>query len=107
MSEQAFRIGEHCDKYEIVQLIAVGGSGEVYRAVQRGIGRDVALKCLQFRHVERADLKARMEMESQALGRINHPNVVTVFDAGCTDRGVVWLAMELLEGQPLRAVLQE
>ncbi len=103
----AFRAGDHCDKYEIVQLLAMGGSGEVYRAVQRSIGRAVALKALQFRHVARADLKARMEMEAKALGCINHPNVVTVFDAGCTDAGVVWIAMELLVGRTLREVLQD
>jgi serine/threonine protein kinase len=103
----AFRAGERCDKYEIVQLLAMGGSGEVYRAVQRSIGREVAIKALQFRHVARADLKARMEMEAKALGCINHPNVVTVFDAGCTDAGVVWIAMELLVGRTLREVLQD
>lgn len=107
MNAQAFHVGERCDQYEIVSLLAVGGSGEVYRAVQRSMDRTVALKCLQFRHVARADLKARMEMESRALGRINHPNVVTVYDAGCTDDGVVWIAMELLVGQTLREVLQE
>ncbi len=103
----AFRAGDHCDKYEIVRLLAMGGSGEVYRAVQRSIGREVAIKALQFRHAARADLKARMQMEGKALGRINHPNVVTVFDAGCTDAGVVWIAMELLVGHTLREVLQD
>ncbi len=107
MKSQAFRVGDVCAQYEIVSLLAVGGSGEVYRAVQRSMGRTVALKCLQLRHVAREDLKARMEMESRALGRINHPNVVTVFDAGCTDDGVVWIAMELLVGHTMREVLQE
>jgi serine/threonine-protein kinase len=107
VKSQAFRVGDLCAQYEIVSLLAVGGSGEVYRAVQRSMGRTVALKCLQLRHVARADLKARMEMESRALGRINHPNVVTVYDAGCTDDGVVWIAMELLVGHTLREVLQE
>ena len=107
MSDRAFRVGDICDKYEVVELIAVGGSGEVYRAVQRSIEREVALKCLQFRHVEHDDLQARMRMESRALARINHPNVVTVFDAGCTDRGVLWIAMELLKGQTLREILYE
>jgi serine/threonine protein kinase len=107
VKSQAFRVGDLCAQYEIVSLLAVGGSGEVYRAVQRSMGRTVALKCLQLRHVARSDLKARMEMESRALGRINHPNVVTVYDAGCTDDGVVWIAMELLVGHTMREVLQE
>ena len=104
---QAFRAGERCGQYEIRALIGYGGIGEVYRAKQRSIGRQVAIKCLQFRHADRRDLRARMEMEGRALGRINHPSMVTVFDAGCTDDGVVWIAMELLEGCTLREVLMD
>ncbi len=101
-----FRPGDRCDKYRIVKLIASGGIGEVYEAIQTPIDRRVAIKCLQTRHSETGDLGKRMGLEAKALGRICHPNVVTVFDAGCTDTGMVWIAMELLEGQTLRQVLR-
>jgi serine/threonine-protein kinase len=104
---QAFHPGDRCGQYEIRALIGYGGIGEVYQAEQSSIGRQVAIKCLQFRHADRGDLRARMEMEGRALGKINHPSMVTVFDAGCTDDGVVWIAMELLQGCTLREVLTD
>jgi serine/threonine-protein kinase len=104
---QAFHPGDRCGQYEIRALIGNGGIGEVYQAEQSSIGRQVAIKCLQFRHADRGDLRARMEMEGRALGKINHPSMVTVFDAGCTDDGVVWIAMELLQGCTLREVLTD
>jgi len=103
----AFRAGDACGQYVIVDLVSSGGIGEVYRAEQPSVGRQVAIKCLQFRHADRDDLRARMAMEGQALGRISHPNMVTVFDAGCSDSGVIWIAMELLVGQTLREILND
>ncbi len=103
----AFQPGDRCGQYVIVDLLSAGGIGEVYRAEQRSVGRQVAIKCLQFRHANREDLQKRMAMEGQALGRIGHSNMVTVFDAGCTDHGVIWIAMELLVGETLREVLQQ
>ena len=106
-SDFAFQPGERCGQYRIIDLLSSGGIGEVYRAEQPSVGRQVAIKCLQFRHANREDLQARMAMEGQALGRISHPNMVTVFDAGCTDHGVIWIAMELLVGETLRHILNE
>lgn len=106
-ADLAFQPGDRCGQYRIIDLLSSGGIGEVYRAEQPSVGRQVAIKCLQFRHANREDLQARMAMEGQALGRISHPNMVTVFDAGCSDRGVIWIAMELLVGETLRHILND
>src|SRR5262249_40023120 len=105
MRDGELKPGDKCDRYQIIRLIAAGGMGEVYEAVHEFTARPVALKCLQLRHANKDDLKDRMKMEAVVLCRLRHANIVTVYDAGITDRGMVWIAMDLLVGNTLREIL--
>jgi serine/threonine-protein kinase len=106
VSAGTYQPGDRCDRYRIVRLMAAGGAGEVYEAVHDFTGRTVALKCLLLKLAQRDDLKERMRLEAVVLCKIRHANVVSVYDAGITADGTVWIAMELLEGQTLRALLR-
>jgi serine/threonine-protein kinase len=104
-SENELSPGDVCDGYRILSLIAAGGMGDVYEAVHDPTGRTVAVKCLKVRHRNKEDARARMKMEAVVLSELQHENLVQVYDAGVTDRGMVWFAMERLHGQTLRDVL--
>jgi serine/threonine protein kinase len=106
MRDNVFKPGDLCDRYRIVRLLATGGQGEVYVATQEFIERDVALKTVRAPLAGRAEFHERLKTEAKLLGRIQHPNVVTVFDAGITSAGVIYIAMQLLEGQTLRDALR-
>ena len=93
----AARIG----RYAILNRIGEGGMGFVYAAYDERLDRRVAVKLLRQR--PDADARARLLREAQALAQIAHPNVVAVHDAGETDDGHVFIAMELVEGQNLRS----
>src|SRR4249920_1421193 len=80
--------------------------GQVYRAHDRKLGRDVALKILPEAFASDADRLARFEREARTLASLNHPNIAHVYDAGRTDAGVVYLAMELVPGDDLAARLR-
>jgi len=90
--------------YEILNQIGEGGMGEVWRARDRRIGRDVAVKILpeSFSHGDERIL--RFEQEARAAGGLNHPGLVTIFDVGTTD-GSPYIVMELLEGKTLREAI--
>src|SRR5829696_972564 len=98
MHAAMFKAGEVIGRYAVEHLIGVGFMGEVYRAVHLDTKEAVALKCLQMRHLDNADLVERARRETDALCAIRHANIVFVHEAGVTDAGVVWMAMELLEG---------
>jgi len=87
--------------YEIVAPLGAGGMGEVYRARDDRIGRDVAVKVLPTSLAQTEDRLRRFEQEARAAGRLSHPNVLTVHDVGAHD-GVAYVVSELLEGQTLR-----
>jgi serine/threonine-protein kinase len=106
MPEGVFKPGDIVDRYRIVRPLGSGGTASVYEAYQDFLERRVALKVLQVRHAEREDVKRRMRAEAIVLSRIRHPNVVAVQDAGMTESGLIFIAMDLLEGQTLRDVLQ-
>jgi serine/threonine-protein kinase len=93
----AARIG----RYAILNRIGEGGMGFVYAAYDERLDRRVAVKLLRQR--PDADARARLLREAQALAQIAHPNVVAVHDAGETEDGHVFIAMELVEGQNLRS----
>src|SRR5262245_18263983 len=82
--------------------------GAVYRAVDPLIDREVAIKTLHsdLANELMGDMRERFLREARSAGRLNHPNIVTVFDVGEQD-GVAYIAMELLEGQSLQQVLRE
>ncbi len=86
--------------YEIVALIGAGGMGEVYRARDTRLGREVAVKVLPADYAADTDRLRRFEQEARAAGRLNHPNILTVFDVG-THEGALYIVTELLEGESL------
>ncbi|HEY4641217.1 MAG TPA: serine/threonine-protein kinase, partial [Thermoanaerobaculia bacterium] len=89
---------------EIASLLGAGGMGEVYRARDTRLGRDVAVKVLPPDFVSDPERLARFEQEARAAGAINHPNLLTVHELGKND-GQVYIVSELLEGETLRDVL--
>ena len=90
--------------YEIIAPIGAGGMGEVYRAADTRLGRDVALKVLPQQFAADADRLHRFEQEARAVAALNHPNILAVFDIG-QQNGSSFLVSELLEGESLRAAL--
>src|SRR6185436_14624029 len=87
--------------YEIVAAIGAGGMGEVFRAVDTRLKRDVAVKVLPKDFAADADRQRRFEQEAKTLAALNHPNVLTIHDAGVHE-GAPYLVSELLEGKTLR-----
>ena len=97
--------GTRLGPYEIVAALGAGGMGEVYRARDARLGRDVALKVLPGELAANPDRLRRFAQEARAASAISHPNLLTVFDIGEQD-GVRYLVTELLEGETLRARLE-
>src|SRR5882757_8145529 len=93
--------GTKLGPYEITAKIGAGGMGEVYRAKDTRLGRDVAIKVLPASFASDVDRLRRFEQEARATGMLNHPNILAVYDVG-THEGVPYLVTELLEGQTLR-----
>jgi len=87
--------------YEIIGWIGAGGMGEVYRARDPRLGREVAIKVIGEAFAADAGRVQRFEQEARAAGRLNHPNVLAVYDAGVSD-GRPYIVSELLEGESLR-----
>ncbi|HEV7241840.1 MAG TPA: protein kinase [Thermoanaerobaculia bacterium] len=90
--------------YEILAHIGAGGMGDVWRARDSRIGREVAVKILAESYGAGDERVQRFEHEARAAGALNHPGLVTIFDVGTTD-GAPYIVMELLEGQTLREAL--
>lgn len=97
--------GSRLGPYEIIAAIGAGGMGEVYRARDTHLGRDVAIKVLASFLSADTDRLKRFEQEARAAAALNHPNILVVFQLGTHD-GVPYLAAELLEGSTLRELLQ-
>ena len=91
--------------YEIVALIGRGGMGDVYRARDSRLKRDVALKLLSEALADKPDFMRRFEQEAQAAAALNHPNILAVYDVG-VGPGPPHVVSELLEGKNLRSVLE-
>src|SRR5687768_8668708 len=96
--------GSRVGPYEIVSLLGAGGMGEVYRARDPRLAREVAVKVLPAASQNGESLK-RFEAEARAAGALNHPHVVAVYDVGSHD-GLRYVVSELLEGQTLRARME-
>jgi eukaryotic-like serine/threonine-protein kinase len=92
--------------YEILNRIGEGGMGEVWRARDKRIGRDVAVKVLPESFQQGDERILRFEQEARAAGALNHPGLVTIFDVGTTS-GSPYIVMELLEGENLRDAIGE
>lgn len=93
--------GTNLGPYRIASLLGSGGMGEVYRAKDTRLGRDVAVKILPASFAADADRRARFEREAQAIASLSHPNVVAIFDTGIQE-SQAYVVMELLTGQTLR-----
>jgi len=87
-------------KYFIVETLGRGGAGAVYRARQRSMGRDVAVKVLAPERIADEKAIARFKREARAVSQLSHPNIITVHDFGIA-HGVHYLVMELIEGKSL------
>ena len=94
-------VGTRLGPYEVLAPIGAGGMGEVYRARDTRLGRDVALKILPAAFASDPDRVRRFEQEGRAAAALNHPNIVVIYDAG-SEGGVFYVATELLEGETLR-----
>jgi serine/threonine protein kinase len=97
--------GTRLGPYEVVSPIGAGGMGEVWRARDTRIGREVALKILPPAFAADRDRLRRFEQEARAAGTLNHPNLVTIHDLG-SDDDTPYVAMELLEGETLREKME-
>ena len=93
-------IGQTFGHYRVLEKIGAGGMGEVYRAHDQHLERDVALKILPAGFLADEAARKRFRREALALSKLNHPNIATVFDFDTRD-GVDFLAMELIRGTPL------
>ncbi len=93
--------GTRLGPYDIVAPLGAGGMGEVYRARDSRLGRDVAIKVLPASFAADPDRLRRFELEARATGMLNHPNILAVYDIG-THEGAPYLVTELLEGDTLR-----
>src|SRR5213596_4205923 len=96
--------GSRLGPYEIVSPLGAGGMGEVYRAKDPRLGREVAVKVLPASFSNDPDRLRRFEQEARAAGLLNHPNITAVFDIGSHD-GAPYVVSELLEGETLRGRL--
>ena len=98
-------LAKQLPQLEIGELIGQGGMGFVFRARQRHLDRDVALKILHSELQQDPAFAKRFEREAQALARLNHPNIVSVYDSGHTEAGNYYFVMEYVDGVNLRDVL--
>ena len=97
--------GVKLGNFEIRGLIGRGGMGEVYRARDSRLRRDVAVKVLPAALARDPDRIARFEREARAAGALNHPNIVAVYEIG-RDQDTCWIATELVAGEPLNQVIE-
>jgi eukaryotic-like serine/threonine-protein kinase len=96
--------GTRFGPYEIVALLGAGGMGEVYRARDTRLGRDVAIKVLPAHLSASPEARQRFEREARAISQLTHAHICTLYDVGSAD-GTEYLVMELLEGETLTARL--
>ena len=97
-------VGARLGPYEVIGPLGAGGMGEVYRALDTRLDREVAVKVLPERLAEDPAALSRFEREAKALAALSHPNVLTILDFGTQD-GIAYAVTELLEGESLRTRL--
>ncbi|GAA1778833.1 hypothetical protein GCM10009795_026170 [Nocardioides hankookensis] len=112
MSQTPFGFADDSRRYRLESRIATGGMGEVWRATDTLLDREVAVKLLKTEYADNPTFRVRFESEAQHAASLHHPNIATVYDVGeanMTDGSQSrrpYLVMELVEGQPLSAVLR-
>ena len=99
-------VGRRLGPYEIRSRLGAGGMGEVYRAHDSKLGRDVALKMLLWELGDEPERRTRLVREARAAASLNHPNICTIHEVGDAD-GQAYIAMEVVEGKPLSIRLAE
>ncbi len=92
--------------YEILTPLGSGGMGEVYRARDKRLSREVAIKVLPAELVVNQDRLNRFELEARSASTLNHPNIIKFYDIGSAD-SISYLAMEFVDGKNLRDLLME
>ncbi len=97
-------IGRSLGQYRVTASIGAGGMGEVYRASDSRLGREVAIKVLPAATAADPERRQRFEQEARAASALNHPNILTVYDIGEAD-GTTYIAMELVDGKTLREIV--
>src|SRR5262245_18937111 len=97
--------GQTLGHYRILSLLGRGGMGEVWRALDTRLSREVAIKVLPANYASDAELLKRFEQEARAAGMLNHPNILTIYDIG-SHAGAPYIVSELLEGEELRAEMR-
>src|SRR5213080_4206229 len=102
----ALESGTKLGPYEIILPLGAGGMGEVYRARDTRLNREVAVKVLPAHFAGDPERLRRFEQEARATGVLNHPNILVIYDIGIHD-GAPYIVSELLEGQTLRHRLEE
>src|SRR5208283_5356138 len=96
--------GTRFGTYEILQHLGAGGMGEVYRARDTRLDRDVAIKTVSVESLAQPEALARFEKEARTASALNHPNIVTIYELGYVN-STRYIAMELVDGQTLRQSL--
>src|ERR1043166_2839891 len=98
-------VGTRLGPYEILAPLGAGGMGEVYRARDPRLGREVAIQVPSPHLTHNPQALSRFEHEARAVAALSHPNILAIYDIG-TDQGVSFAVMELLEGETLRGRLK-
>ena len=95
------------DKYELLEELGHGGMATVYRAVDRRLGREVAIKVIHRHLRENEEVRSRFASEARAVAKLRHPNIVEVYDVSAPDEVENYLVVELVRGRSLRELLGE
>jgi CheY-like chemotaxis protein len=95
------------DRYRLLKILGEGGMGAVFQARDERLDRDVALKIIRPERFNDADVIKRFELEARIVARIQHPNVIAVYDSGEIEDGSLFIVMELLDGLDLGTVLRD
>src|SRR5271155_4256732 len=96
--------GARFGSYEILERLGAGGMGEVYRAKDIRLGREVAIKTLSLEQCSQPEALLRFEQEARSACALNHPNIVTIYELGHVE-GTRYISMELVTGETVRELL--
>src|SRR3954463_9588210 len=99
-------MGQHpSERYERIERIATGGMGEVWRARDTVLGREVAVKVLKQEYADDPTFRARFEAEARHAAGLHHPGIAAIFDYGAREGETPYLVMELVDGRPLSELI--